>query len=117
MNEQEFSRKICARLEGAPLPAKTEKRLAAAREAALAGARFQAVSPLALAGQRAVHFWQHHHAASLGLMMILLALLLSAGWQWQRQRASEIAIDAQLLADELPIEAFLTDRFDDGGRP
>jgi hypothetical protein len=115
MNENDFSRKICARLDRAPVSAHAEKRLAKAREAALNAARFQTESALALAGHRAASFWRQHPAAGLGLIALLAALLLGASWQWQRQRAAEI--DAQLLADELPIEAFLTDRFDAGGQP
>jgi len=115
MNETNFSRNICARLDRTPVSAHAEQRLASAREAALNAAHFQAESVPALAGQRAASFWRHHPTASLSLIALLAALLLGASWQWQRQRAAEI--DAQLLADELPIEAFLTDRFDGGGQP
>jgi hypothetical protein len=117
MNEKDFSRKICQSLDQAPLSPRAAHRLASARENALAAANFQAEGVLAMAGQRVGSFWRHHHGASLAILMLLAALLLAGGWQWQRQRSAEMAIDAQLLADELPIEAFLTDRFDLGGRP
>lgn len=117
MNEHDFSKKTLAKLDRAPLSGQAERRLHQARQSALAAARFQSESPLILAGQRLSYFWHRHHAASTGLILLIILLLLGSGWQWQQHRTAEMQVDTLLLADELPVEAFLADRFEQGIKP
>lgn len=114
MNEPDFANKIRATLDKASVSGNAIRRLATAREQALAHARFQPESLIALAGYRASSFWHRHHTLSLGLITLLMIAALGAGWQWQHKRAAEQAIDVQLLSDELPLEVFVSGHFEHG---
>ncbi len=121
MNEIKFANKVRqalnegARLEG-PAGATVAERLRAARERALAVHRTEHAPALALAG-----------GASLGLLggigdfslrVLLPAALLVAGLiaiynGQQDQRAADVVeLDAQLLTDDLPIDAYLDRGFE-----
>ena len=111
MNEMQFGNRIRHILNGAPaLPADKAARLAAARVQALARQRPELAPALAWADNTlaALGGWT---GVSLRVMAPAVALVISlaAIWTWQQnQRVAEVEeIDAQLLADELPIDAYL----------
>lgn len=99
------------------LPASTTGRLAAAR--ALALARKKADAPAgARAGRRFFDLRAHVSGAGLGRLGVaipLLALVFGLGGLYQydqQQRIAELAeLDAAVLADELPLTAYLDHGF------
>lgn len=111
MNEMQFGRRIRQILnQGAQVDAKVAERLKRARELALARQRPEPASAFAWADHALVRFggW-----GGVALRVLLpLAMLVASGiaiyvWQ-QNQRAAELEeIDAQLLTDDLPIDAYL----------
>ena len=112
MNETQFARHIHQRLnEAARVDASVAERLRAARERALARHRPDAAGELALGGQAL------GAARGLGLRVVLplvvLAVAFATTYAWQQQqRAAEIEeLDAQLLASDLPIDAYLDQGF------
>lgn len=111
MNEIQFGNKVRQILnQGLELDAATAQRLSAAREAALARQRPEPTPALAWADNVLGRFdgW-----GGLAFYVILpLAVLLigvAAAYTWQQnQRLAELEeIDAQLLTDDLPIDAYL----------
>ena len=111
MNEMQFGNRIRQILNGAPaLPADKTARLAAARAQALARQRPELGPALAWADNvlGSLGGWS---GVSLRVMAPAIALIVSfaAIWTWQQnQRAAEVEeIDAMLLTDELPIDAYL----------
>lgn len=111
MNETHFGNRIRHILNSAPpLPADKAARLVAAREQALAHHRPELAPGHALADRVLVSLggWT---GVSLRVMAPAIALLVSlaAIYTWQQnQRIAEIEeIDALLLTDELPIDAYL----------
>jgi len=111
MNEQQFGNRIRHLLnQGLQLDAGTTERLRAARQAALARQRPEPTPVLRWADNV---FGGELSWGSLSARVLLPALALviaTAGiYSWQeKQRLAEIAeIDAQLLTDELPIDAYL----------
>lgn len=111
MNEMQFGNRVRQVLnQGLKVDAGVAQRLKAAREAALARQRPEPAPALAWAGGVLGRFdgW-----GDLALYVVLpLALLLigvSGGYYWQQsQRIAAIEeIDAQLLTDDLPIDAYL----------
>lgn len=116
MNEHQFAHKIRQILDqGTRVNPAMAERLRAARERALAGRRLERAPALA---------WADNVLGDLGgLGGLSLRLLLSAafvamsvaaiyGWQ-QNQRLAEIEeIDAELLTDDLPIDAYLDRGFE-----
>jgi len=116
MNEHQFAHKVRQILDQATrVDAATAERLRAARERALASRRQERASVLA---------WADNVLGDIGgLGGLSLRLLLSAafvalsvaaiyGWQ-QNQRLAEIEeIDAELLTDDLPIDAYLDRGFE-----
>ena len=124
MNEIKFTNKIRqalnegARLEG-PAGARVAERLRAARERALARRKPERAPAFA---------WARSPAAGViggfggfggfSLRVLLPTLLLVAGlfaiYNWQQeQRAADVEeLDAQLLTDDLPIDAYLDRGFE-----
>ncbi|HYD56349.1 MAG TPA: DUF3619 family protein [Burkholderiales bacterium] len=111
MNEQQFGNRVRHLLnEGVPLDPSISARLQAARERALARQRREPAPAMALADNVLGRFegW-----GGLSLRLVLPVLALVAGlvgiYAWeQNQRLAEIeAIDAELLTDDLPVEAYL----------
>lgn len=111
MNEMQFGNKVRQVLnQGLEVDATTAQRLSAAREAALARQRPEPAPALAWADNVLGRFdgW-----SGLALYVILpLAVLLigvAAAYTWQQNRriAALEEIDAQLLTDDLPIDAYL----------
>ena len=111
MNEREFAKKITREINRTPVSASAAARLRAAREAAVAHAATQTAPEWAGIHNVLIRFWHRHHAASIGLLLILMLVLGGSGWQWQKAREADQALEAQLLADELPMDLFLTGRF------
>ena len=115
MNEAHFGNKIRHLLNqglhaNLKNPARVAERLGAARMQALAAQRPEPAPVLAWAGNVLGGFggW-----AGLSVRVVLPIAILVAGvsgvytWQ-QKQRAAEVEeIDAQLLTDDLPIDAYL----------
>jgi len=111
MNEMQFGNRIRHLLNSAPaLPADQANRLAAARAQALERQRPELSPAFALADRVLVALggWT---GVSLRVMAPAIALIVSmaAIYTWQQnQRVAEVEeIDAMLLADELPIDAYL----------
>lgn len=111
MNEMQFGNKVRQILNhGLELEPGKAQRLKAAREAALARQRPEPAPALAWADNVVGHVggW-----SGLVLYVILplavLLILFAAAYTWQQNRAiAEIEeIDAQLLTDDLPIDAYL----------
>src|SRR4051794_29916721 len=116
MNELQFGNKVRQALnEGAQLPPSTLAKLRAAREQAL---RRQRSAP---AGGES---WADGVLTSFGgyggfsLRLVLPAVMLVAGlfainnWQTNQRVAEVEEIDAMLLADDLPLDAYLDKGFE-----
>jgi len=120
MNEIKFANKIRQALnEGARVDARIAERLRAARERALA-ARKPAHEP-ALAWARSGSTGMVGGFGGFGgfsLKVLLPTLLLIAGlisiysWQQEQRAADAEELDAQLLTDDLPIDAYLDRGFE-----
>jgi hypothetical protein len=117
MNEDRFGEQIRQLLnQGTDIDAATAERLRAARELALSRQRPEPAPALRWADNVLGSFggW-----GGLSLRLLLPAVLLVAAmatlYNWQQnQGAAEAAeIDAELLSDELPIEAYLDRGFQD----
>jgi hypothetical protein len=110
MNEQQFGKKVRQILNSGPLGTQVERRLQAAREAALSRQRPEGSPALAWADNVRGRFggW-----TALALYAVLSLAVLVAGaagiYNWQQnQRIAELEeIDSQLLTDDLPIDAYL----------
>jgi hypothetical protein len=115
MNETEFGNKIRHILDQESLldNAKAE-RLRAARQLALARQRPEPAPALAWADNvlGSVGGWS---GLSLRILAPVLALALGAAavynWQQDQRLAEVVEIDAQLLTDDLPIDAYLDRNF------
>ena len=111
MNEQQFGNKVRHLLNhGLNVGQPVEAQLAAARERALARQRPEPAPALAWADNV---FGRVDGWGSLSLRILLPLVLLVGGlagiYTWeQNQRIAEAEdIDAQLLTDDLPVEAYL----------
>lgn len=114
MNERESALRICQQLDhgAANLPAPVRERLGEARHAALS--RMQARHRLAFAFGGGTDM--HTVMANGRLVLASLALILlaaTASYLKESYRADELAdVDVALLADDLPIHAYLDRGFD-----
>ena len=111
MNEHQFGNKVRLILnQGLRLEAGVAERLRAARTQALARQRPEPAPALAWADNVVGNFggWS---SVSLRVLLPLAILVAGVGgvYSWQQnQRAAELEeIDAQLLTDDLPIDAYL----------
>ena len=101
------------------LPASTVERLAAARKLALSRKKADAPQVAARAGLRRFFDVDFHFSGAglgrLGVALPLLALVVGLGGLYQyeqEQRIDELAeLDAAMLADELPLTAYLDHGF------
>ncbi|PWB49104.1 MAG: hypothetical protein C3F18_10700 [Nitrosomonadales bacterium] len=117
MNERDIAKRITQHLNyGAnQLDRSVLERLQSARKQALAAhASPQQVFGIAMAGHGDVHSGHHGHHGHLrfwiSLAVLLLGLLIAFNWQ-EINGADPDDVDANLLAGELPVHAFLDSDF------
>jgi hypothetical protein len=111
MNEMQFGNRIRHLLNSAPaLPTDKAARLAAARAQALERQRAELPPALAWA-DNVVGTLGGWTGVSLRVVVPALALLVSFAviytWQQERRVAEVAELDAMLLTDDLPIDAYL----------
>jgi hypothetical protein len=119
MNEQQLGNKIRQALSegarGERVGAQVLARLRAAREQALAHKKSERVAAMAWAGDIAGRFGGLGGLSFRVLLPIVVLIIgLAAIYAWERnQRVAEVEeIDAQLLTDDLPIDAYLDKGFE-----
>lgn len=119
MNERDMAKKITRHLNyGAnQLDRSVLERLQSARKQALAAhANPQQVFGMAMAGHSDVHSGHHGHGHFslrfwISLAVLLLGLLIAFNWL-EMNGAEPDDLDATLLAEELPVHAYLDSDFD-----
>jgi len=115
MNEHQFGDKVRQILNrGTRLDAHALERLRAAREQALAHKRPERAPALAWAGSvggrsGTVDFWTR---LVLPAALLVLGAVGVYAWQHQQRVAELEELDAQLLSDDLPIDAYLDKGFE-----
>jgi hypothetical protein len=116
MNEQQFGNKVRQVLnQGLQLEPHVLERLRAARERALERRKVETEPAFAWADNVVGRFGGYGGFALRLLLPTLLAMACIAGiYVWERnQRVAELEeIDAQLLTDDLPIDAYLDKGFE-----
>lgn len=120
MNESELAKKIARHLDFGltQMPGDTLSRLQAARKAALHAYKpaHQTASGLAMAGGGSFSKnggFQPFYRAWVPLAALIFGLLLVNYWQAYYQPLDEQSeIDTLLLAEDLPVNAYLDDGFD-----
>lgn len=115
MNEHQFGDRVRKVLEHDAQPdARTLDRLRQARELALARKRPERSPALAWAGQsvggggRGFVFWAR---VALPTLLLVIGLFGIYGWQQKQKVADRAELDALLLSDDLPIDAYLDKGF------
>lgn len=113
MNEAQFANKIRHILnQGTQLDRPTLERLRAARERALAVQKPEHVFGLAWATGIVGNLGGLSVRVMVSVVLLLASVAALYGWQ-QAQRSAEIEeIDAELLTDDLPIDALLDRGFE-----
>lgn len=113
--EREIALKIVRELDRSPLDRTVTAQLSAAREQALARYQRAPALGLAAAGHAATQLFERQSAALRYVISLTVLILGLAGiiyWQGGGN-GNEIAdIDAHLLTDDLPIDAYLDKGFD-----
>ncbi|MDA8110259.1 MAG: DUF3619 family protein [Betaproteobacteria bacterium] len=116
MNELQFGNKIRQALnQGTGLDAPTLERLRAARAHALAAQRVERAPALALADNV---LGRLGGVTGLSVRVLIPAALLVGGllgihsWQQNQRVAEVVEIDAKLLTDSLPIDAYIDKGFE-----
>ncbi len=114
MNEQQFGSRIRHLLnQGLRLDAAAGERLQAARRAALERQRPEPAPALrwadnVLGGWQGLGGWGVLSARVLVTLLVLVAATFGIySWQEKQRLAEIVEIDAQLLTDDLPIDAYL----------
>jgi hypothetical protein len=111
MNEHQFGNKVRQVLnQGLGVDRNTAQRLKAARELALSRQRPEPAPALAWAGNVLGRFGGWSGLAFYVFVPLAVLIIGAAGaYNWQKtQRIAELEeIDAQLLTDDLPIDAYL----------
>jgi hypothetical protein len=114
MNELQFGNRIRHLLnQGLRLDAAATERLQAARKAALERQRPEPAPALrwadnVLGGWYGVGGWGAFSArVALSVLVLAAAALGISSWQEKQRLAEIVEIDAQLLTDDLPIDAYL----------
>lgn len=117
--EHELARKLVRHLDDGldRLEPRVRERLAAARKNALSHYRVQpaTVSGLAWAGQAVAWLSEHGFHGARALIAAAMLVTATAGvvyWQGTRPANGLAELDAYLLTDELPINAYLDKGFD-----
>lgn len=116
LNERQFGNRIRQVLNaGTRLDPETATRLRAAREQALSLKKHEQAPAFAWAG-RTEKSWNGFRELSFRLIVPMLVLVLGLlaiyGWQQEHRVAELVEIDAQLLTDDLPIDAYLDKGFE-----
>ena len=115
MNEIQFGNRVRQVLnQGLDLRKETTEQLRAARERALAAQRPEPATALAWADNVTGDFggWAGFSLRFIApLLMLLVAVAALYAWQQNRLVADIEEIDAQLLTDDLPIDAYLDRNF------
>ncbi|WP_374347839.1 DUF3619 family protein [Chitinimonas sp.] len=107
-----FGKKIASLIDEQPLSYRQAERLRAARQLAMERSRVQ-IGALALAGdwlQR--QFVGAQHMRRNLAFVLLFGIAIAAWWQLQPDFGPEDEVDAMLLADELPPDAYLSEQAD-----
>lgn len=115
MRESEFGRRVRYFLDltTTRIDANTARRLHQARENALARARFDlAQAALAAPGLLRLHGLLSHARTLLVLCVLTLSVAGLGHWNALQQAAENEEVDSALLADDLPIDAYLDTGFD-----
>jgi hypothetical protein len=117
MNEPQFGSRIRQLLnEGARLDAATAERLRAARERALERRQAERASPVAAWADNVVGRFGGPTGVSIHLVIPILLLVVGLAvlhtWHQKRTVAELAELDTQLLADDLPIDAYLDEGFE-----
>lgn len=117
MNEHDLAKKIAQHLDygAANLDNRLRYRLQAARQHALeAYAQPRHSFSLAWGGGSGGHGGAHHSPfrAWVPLVVLVLGLMFVTYWQTTQQMNDVSEIDAHLLAQDLPIHAFIDNGFD-----
>ncbi len=111
MNELQFASRIRQLLDqGTQLDAATAQKLRAARELALARQRPEPAPVLAWADNVFGNGWGWAGLSARVLLPAAALIVAVAGiysWQEKQRLAEIIELDAQLLTDDLPIDAYL----------
>lgn len=117
-DEREIARKIVRQLDRSArsVDGEAAARLSAAREQALSQFQHTPIAGLAGAGHLASHLLERPMSAAryaLPLAVLILGLAGIVFWQSGSGSGGELAdIDARLLTDDLPIDAYLDKGFD-----
>jgi len=118
VQEREIAQRIVRELDRSSLSIDkdTAARLLAAREQALAQYQQASVSGMAGAGAFVSHVFERPASGAryaLSLAVLILGLAGIVFWQSSNGSGGELAdIDARLLTDDLPIDAYLDKGFD-----
>lgn len=119
MNESDLARKITRHLDAglSQLSGDTLSRLQSARKEALAAynPKHQPVFGLAWAGHAGGgkhHGYQPLQRAWVPMVALIFGLLLVNYWQTYHQVGDQAEVDAYLLAEDLPVNAYLDNGFD-----
>lgn len=118
MNEQDLAKKIARQLDyGATnLDKDIAAQLKASRMAALGKYRaHQPASSLVGASHALLNQgknWLSHHRLLLPVTALVLGLATITYWQSTQQESDNGELDASLLADDLPIHAYVDNRID-----
>ena len=115
MSEQDLAKKIAQQLDQGltQIAPSTINRLQAARKIALA--KHSARAPLfglVWAGHGQGNSGHGHYHLWLPLIALVLGLLTLTYWQTAQQNTDNGEVDAALLAEDLPIHAYLDKDFD-----
>ncbi|MEY4597719.1 MAG: hypothetical protein RLZZ445_516 [Pseudomonadota bacterium] len=117
-HEHEFALKIVRELDRSTrsIDNDTVAKLATAREQALAQYQQAPAMGVAVAGRTFTQMFEHPTPGiryALSLAVLILGLAGIVYWQSSNGAGSEIAdLDARLLTDDLPIDAYLDKGFD-----
>ncbi len=118
MNKPELGKEIIRLLDRGldDIDPSTLQRLQAARRASLEN--YQMAETIGTTGSstfvRNGHDWHFNARKTLSLAALLFVLAVAAYWQNPLQQVDEIAdLDIMVLTDELPVNAYLDNEFDE----
>jgi hypothetical protein len=109
-----FGRRIAREIYTKPLTHRQAERLKAARLAALshAGVHAHAGVLADMGGWLHRHLMDAQHMRRTAAFVLLFGIAVAAWWQMQPDVGSDDDVDAMLLADDLPPDAYLSDQLD-----